>query len=256
MKKLTAIIPTLLKDENLLNELICSLSSDNTVQEIIIINNNADKQFNYENPKVKIISKGQNLFVNPSWNLGVKEAKCEYIALVNDDIKIPDNLCSAVLNLFDDNTGIVGADTKNVINTRNENNEVIIDVSDKNIELSDNITLNPITFRPADFGIFMVFKKENYKPIPEELKIYFGDDWIIHWAQKMKKTNYVFSNQTIYHLGSLSSSHFSDWAKKESKIYKKYIYPPYKKIFSTYETWTHKGLFILGMNIGIRKKIN
>lgn len=254
MKKLTAVIPTLLKDENLLNELIGSLVSDESVQEVIIINNNVEKEFNYENPKVRIISKGQNLFVNPSWNLGVEEAKNDYVALINDDIKIPNNLCSSILNLFDDNTGIVGADTKDVINTRNKDNEVIIDVTDKKVELSDNITLNPITFRLPDFGIFMVFKKENYKTIPEDLKIFYGDDWIIYFAEKMGKTNYVFSNQNIYHLGSLSSNHFADWARKEGHIYKKYIFPPFKRIFARYETCNHKGFFIFGLNICIKKK--
>lgn len=254
MKQLTAVIPTLLKDENLLIELINSLVTDNSVQEIIVINNNTDKSFDYEDSKVRIISKGQNLYVNPSWNLGVQEAKYDYIALINDDIKIPNNICSAVLNLFNDNTGIVGADTKDVINTRNEHNEVVIDITDQNIELSNNITLNPITFRPPDFGIFMFFKKENYKEIPKDLKIFFGDDWIIHFAQQMGKTNYTFSNQTIYHMGSLSSNHFANWAKKENRIYKKYIFSMFKRFFSTYETCTHKGIFILGLNFCLRKK--
>lgn len=254
MKTLTAVIPTLLKDENLLNELISSLVADDSVQEVIVINNNVEKIFNYENPKVRVISKGQNLFVNPSWNLGVKEAKYDYVALINDDIKIPNNLCTSILNLFDDSTGIVGADTKDVINTRNKNNEVIIDVTDKKVELSNNIKLNPITFRPVDFGIFMIFKKQNYKMIPEDLKIFFGDDWIIHFAQKMGKNNYVFSNQTIYHLGSLSSNRFADWARKENNIYKNYIFNPIKRIFSKYETYTHIGFYILGINFAIRKK--
>ena len=254
MKNLTVVIPTLLKDESLLNELIDSLVSDDSVQEILIINNNSEKEFYYENHKVRIISKGQNLFVNPSWNLGVKEAKNDYIALINDDIKIPNNLCSSILNLFDDNVGIVGADKDYVIDTRNKNNEIIIDISTVNLQLSDSIVLKPIKYRPHNFGIIMFFKKDVYKEIPEDIKIFYGDDWIIHFAEKMGKTNYVFSNQTIYHLGSLSSRKFADLAKKENRIYKKFIFPMIKRIFNFYETDTHKNCYILGINLSLRKK--
>lgn len=250
MKKLTAVIPTLLKKINVLNNLIETLVSDSTVEEIIVINNSTDN-FSYENPKVRIISKGENLFVNPSWNLGVAEAKCEYIALVNDDIIIPQNFCSAVLNKMNNKHGIVGIDNK-YITEFNEDN--LQEALDNNTLDESKISLTPVKYRTKCFGVMMFFNKNIYKPVPEDLKIFFGDDYIVHYAKKAKKQNAVVSGQNIYHYGSMSSKGFNKFAHDENKAYKKYIYPWYKRIFYFYERDTHYAFYFLFLNFSIRKK--
>ena len=253
MKKLTAVIPTLLKDMNVLNQLIHTLIADESVQEIILINN-SDKEYLPFGDKLRVISLGKNLFVNPSWNLGVKEAKSEYIALINDDIKIPENLCSKILEKMDDNTGILGMDTNFVINTRDKENNVIIDTTKESLNLEENAELKPITFRPPDFGIMMVFKKEIFVAIPEDLKIFFGDDWMIKFAARKGKTNVVYSGQKIFHCGSLSSNAFCDWAKQENRIYKKHIIPFWKRLLYFYKTCNHYIFYVLGLNFSVKKK--
>ena len=250
MKNITAVIPTLLKDKNILNRLINNLVNDNSVEEVIVINNSKE-DFYYDNPKIKIISKGENLFVNPSWNLGVREAKCEYVALINDDIILPQNLCSAVLEQMDDKTGIVGMDNDFVINLRDENNNMK-EIPQTDPVLSDKIYLKPTNYRKKSFGILMFFNKNVYKPILEDLKIFFGDDWIIHFANKKRKQSATICGQEIIHCGSLSSSSFSDLAKQENKIYKKNIYPWYKRILNIYRRDTHWVFYFMFLNFSIR----
>lgn len=253
MRRITAIIPTLLKDRGVLNALIMSLASDSAVEEIIVINNSSE-DYAFDNSKVRVISEGKNLFVNPSWNLGVREAKTEYVTLVNDDIKIPDGFCSKVLEKFDDKYGILGINSEDVVNTRNEKNEVVVDINSVELQASDEISFKPVKYRPPNFGIMMFFKKENYSEIPEKLKIFYGDDWILYQAGRKHKVNAVCTGQLVYHLGSLSSNHFTDVVKQEDEDYWKFIVPIYKRIFSIVDTYFHHKIFILGLKIAIKKR--
>lgn len=252
MRRITAIIPTLLKDRGVLNALIMSLASDSAVEEIIVINNSSE-DYAFDNSKVRVISEGKNLFVNPSWNLGVREAKTEYVTLVNDDIKIPDGFCSKVLEKFDDKYGILGINSEDVVNTRNEKNEVVVDINSIELQASDEISFKPVKFLPLSFGIMMFFKKENYSEIPNELKIFFGDDWLLRNAHKKGKVNAVICGEKVYHMGSLSSGAFSEWANKEKRIYLNHAYPFYKRIFNSFETATHRVFLIFGFIWAERK---
>ena len=252
-KELTAVIPTLLKDEDMLKNLLDSLCRDNSVKEIIVINNTTE-MFEYSNPKVRILSQGKNLYVNPSWNLGVKEAKTEYVALINDDLIVPNNICTAILEKMDDNIGIAGIDTTGIIETKDANNNIVIDANSVKLNNVKNISFKPITFRPQKFGVFMLFKKSNYVEIPDELKIFWGDDWIIHQARKLGKTNITVNGIKIIHLGSLSSKAFKTWANNEKRLYLNNILPAYKRILGKITTCTHDMWFILGFILSIPKK--
>ena len=254
MKKLSVIIPTLQRDVETLNNLVSTLVKDEIVDEVLVIDNSL-QGYSYDNAKVRVIVPEENLFVNPSWNLGVREAKNKYVCLANDDIRIANNFCTKVLENFSDNFGIVGMNTDNVINTRNEANEVIIDINKVELTDSKEINFKPVRYRTHNFGIMMFFNKENYVEIPEDLKIFYGDDWIIYHAIKKGKTNQVCTGQDIYHLGSLSSSKFVDVVKKEDKIYWNYVLPKYKRIFNHLETCNHNIYFIFGLRISLRKKV-
>ena len=48
------------------------------VDEILIIDNSL-QNYSFINEKVRVIVPQENLFVNPSWNLGVREARNEYV---------------------------------------------------------------------------------------------------------------------------------------------------------------------------------
>ena len=60
--------------------------------EIILIDNSL-QGFEYNSDKLRIIIPNENLFVNPSWNLGVEKAKFDYVGILNDDIFQFGQLC-------------------------------------------------------------------------------------------------------------------------------------------------------------------
>ncbi len=250
MKKTTAIIPTMLKNINVLTKLIENLVNDPSVEEIIIINN-SDETIFFDKPKVRIISKGRNLYVNPSWNLGVSEAKTEYVTLINDDIIIPNNFCCDVLDKMDEKSGVIGIDSRYVKKAGDEDSE-------QNIlsRLSDNkneIILTPVSYRTKQFGIMMFFNKKIYTYIPEDLKIFFGDDFLIHNAKKAKKQNAIAGGKLVFHLGSLTSASFESESNKENAIYKQYFLPWYKRILYFYERDTHYVLNFLFFQFAFKK---
>lgn len=218
---LTVIIPTLQKAQDILIKLINSLDCDKSVSEIIVIDNSL-KGLEHNSKKLKVIIPSENLFVNPSWNLGVKEAKNNIIALLNDDMAIPNDFCSDIVSKLTPDMGIIGMKKEFVHN---------IQQIEKNPIKTQNLYLEKISYRCDSFGIAMFFYKKNYVEIPNEIKIYYGDDWIFYHN---KSNNYTICGQEIYHLQSLSSGEkkFNPILKKDGEIYKKLTVKWYHRIFS------------------------
>jgi hypothetical protein len=134
------------------------------VDEIIIIDNAPTKQIKLDSPKVKIITKGQNIYVNPAWNLGVLNSKNNHIIIANDDL------------LFDE------ADLFNLINISVpylKDNVVIgpsmhcfkhMGVIKDGLKITKHV--DAFTF---GFGTFMIMKKTSYTIIPDDILIFHGD---------------------------------------------------------------------------------
>lgn len=195
---ITVIIPTMQKDVVNLNTLIGVLESDEGVSEIIVINN-CKKPFQSGYSKVRVINSGKNLYVNPSWNLGITEAKTEYYALFNDDVLVCENFCSKVLDLIIpcDDFGILGMGEGTVTNTSDMTIPAALDF---------RISQNGNYERPFNWGVIIFGKKSNFELIPQNLKIMCGDDFLRYTAQQKNLKIYDLANANIAHLGSLTSS--------------------------------------------------
>ena len=157
MNKFSVIIPTMWfsnKLECLINELIKS----ELVGEIIVIDNNtlSNNKTQIINEKLIILPQTENIFVNPAWNLGVNISKNENIIISNDDLCIT-NINKVLLEILNTNFDFIGLDYPNI----NKNDEVII-----------TKTTGGMT---KGFGCFMFIKKNKYIPIPDNIKIWFGD---------------------------------------------------------------------------------
>ena len=222
-KKLSVVIPTLQKNVDLLVNLLVTLEKDDVVDEIILIDNSL-KGLEYSSAKLRIITPEENLFVNPSWNLGTKEAKNEIVALLNDDIIISDNLCSQVVAKMSQEMGCVGINSSqyvkvtNVIKENNDNTEII---------------LQPEKYMDIFWGIAIFFYKSSYVEIPESLKIVHGDTWLFEKNKQLGRQNYFVNGQLIYHYGSLTHGLkiMNPICKKDRKLFDNMFYPWYKRIF-------------------------
>jgi hypothetical protein len=158
------IIPTLWKSENIHKtiERFCEIEDDKA--ELIIINNSNLKYLNSDF-RVKNFKMPKNIYVNPSWNLGVHSAINNKVCLVNDDI------------LFDiKKFHYFALDSKAVAIGINNNDRCSVDST-----LYQLREIHDRNARPSGLGQLMLIEKQNWISLPDDMKIYYGDDIIYYY---------------------------------------------------------------------------
>ena len=190
MSKVSAIIPTLWKAKEFLDHLVDVLIEDESVGEIIIIDN-AFADFSYDNEKVFILRQEENIYVNPSWNLGIEESECDKFIILNDDIIIPYNFISQLQYLLTEDKGVVGIDRKSVIKEDSFKDESVTFLDRK-------IVLKPLNDRTWGFGIVIAGHKKSYYKVPENICIWYGDDYLVNMNIEAGKINYVIDDLPIF----------------------------------------------------------
>ena len=169
---ISVVIPTIWKSP-VFKDLLLGLCKHALIEEIIIISNDKPT-FKIEDEKIKIIQQEQNIGVNPAWNLGVSLSKNEYILILNDDLLFDLDFIDNAFSIKDDYS-IVS------INYDQEQDHIV----------------EP-TRRPYGFGCAFLISKSDYVSIPEDLKIFFGDDWLFD--------NCLFANKKIALLPSIKTN--------------------------------------------------
>jgi hypothetical protein len=208
--KFSVIIPTMFKCPEITSELLNTLYEDDAVSEVILIDNTV-----FHDPipnipfhhKLKMHSSGKNLYVNPSWNYGVELAKENLIAILNDDIVISNNLFSILSTVDFKEIGIIGACHPMIEEHENPKRFDNLDVA-----------ILSLDFRSWGFGIFMAMHKEAYTPIPEDMLIWCGDDYIFHQAVKKGKENYVLYATIKTKMSTTSNNNIFDIIKDNDVI--------------------------------------
>lgn len=203
LNKISIIIPTMQKDIENLNILIDELENDECVDEIILIDNSLC-DYNKRSDKLKVCVPKENLYVNPSWNLGVKLAKNNYIGILNDDILLPKNFIPQVVDFITNtkNCGVVGIESSTSVQIINNKDYSLPKERKLLYKKIENIYKNKNWY----WGTAIFTSKDNYYMIPEEMLIYCGDDYLLYKNKKNKKQNYAIYNVSIKHYGSLTSS--------------------------------------------------
>jgi hypothetical protein len=182
------------------------------VGEIVLIDNATENKPDLSNfDKLRVITKGENLFVNPSWKFGVQESKFNNIVLVNDDITIGDNityLFELVSNLLRENV-VIGPSEKCYI--KEESSTAI-----KFIKVTKKHKMN------YGFGVFMFMKKSTFinTPIPNELLVWRGDR-ILHLRNKVLCFEGI--NIVTRMRGTTSKINLTGFAEREKLVFNKYL---------------------------------
>ena len=197
MCKVSAIIPTLWKTKKFIDHLVEVLISDESVGEIIIIDNEPT-DFSYDNKKVVMLKQEENLYVNPSWNLGIEECNYDKFIIFNDDIIIPYNFVSQLETLLTEDIGLIGLDEPSIIKVE--------DFEDKMVTLLDReIELKYVETRNWGFGMTIAGHINSYYKIPENIRIWYGDDYLFEMNNRAGKVNYVVDDVPIYARESATS---------------------------------------------------
>lgn len=155
----------MLKDKNSLFKMLPSYEACDLIGEILIIDNvGFDRGLVRVFKKVRVLNDGKNIFVNPAWNLGVKEAKYERIIIANDDIAFD---LDPVMEVVDDHLqeGMICGFSINCFAKKRNGSPLAPTLR----------IVKHTTERAYGFGVFMVLFKSTYFPVPKEFKVWCGD---------------------------------------------------------------------------------
>jgi len=197
---ISVVLPTMWKVN--FQEELNKLNSNDTVGEIILINNDHEntpvwfKLSDYS--KLIEVKPQENIFVNPSWNLGVSMSSCDHIMIHNDDI------VSNYKFLKD-------------LDDKLSNEDCLIGIGDTCYQPNDdNYFIEAIDNTNFAWGCSIYLRKSSYKKLP--YKIWYGD-YMLHGRFKTK-------NKTVYRIQNANMSHSKisttadlpefDWKSQES----------------------------------------
>lgn len=178
--KISVIIPTMWKYKPFC-KFLEKLVTAELVEEIIIINNdinNTPVEDILNHKKIKLHNFDENIFVNPAWNYGVSRALNNKLAIINDDIEYDIKLFEEVYPYIIPENGAIGIFYDNHINR--------------------NITITPTSQEKLGFGSLFFIHKNNWINIPNELKVYCGDNFIFDINMIKGKQNYSITNIDFY----------------------------------------------------------
>lgn len=180
MDRISVIIPTLWLSHRT-PKLLEDLDQSKYVKEIILIDNNSgsekrpDDKFLESITKLKIYDYGKNTYVNPAWNIGVSKSSGDILCICNDDVNFDaDSLFEEVLR-GEDIMGVVGLN----------HNSYKTD-GDGKYRYGHHIG--------HGWGCILFMKREDYVPIPDQVKLWFGDNW---FAEKLSSYN-IFPSKQIH----------------------------------------------------------
>jgi glycosyltransferase involved in cell wall biosynthesis len=171
------------------------LESSQHVKEIIVINNSCDtsklevfKSFK----KVSVINTQKNIYVNPAWNLGMSKASGKYFLIMNDDVILVKNTiqkCIDALNA-DPNIGILTVKTA----VNKDLNSYLFEEKEtqkKPPKLTSKIDNN------GRHGWFMMGEAKHWKDVPDQFKLFYGDDLIYKGFSELGKKNMMVEEGTL-----------------------------------------------------------
>lgn len=222
------IIPTLLRtDKEVFKYTLDQLNESSVVGKIIIIDNSQTAAFKEQyseclTDKVDVVELNKNIFVNPSWNLGMQKVESPHYAIINDDImahKEAFNIADQVLAQRD-NIGLVTFNTHQSVPLSDYSS--MVNNLDGNYKITDKIPNN------GRIGWFMAGRTCQWIPIPDELLIFFGDDFIYRTLRKRKYAPVIADFPIV---------HFESTTVSDSRLFKEQFMPI---IRSDTQMWTHK----------------
>lgn len=212
------VIPTLWLSESF-PDALASYTRNSEIRNIIVIDNNRNARPDLplhimSNPKLKLVEQVENIYVNAAWNLGVDLVKkgSGLVTLLNDDIKVSGEVWT-MLNRRDWGEGEVAGVLTHAVENEDMTklgqedmvHELVALDYDRNISIGQQY---------PGFGSMLVFQSAWYEPVPCELRIWFGDDWILRGS----KTVLGIRSSTL-----MIDSHVSMQQMKQSEEFRKVL---------------------------------
>lgn len=179
----SVIVPTMWRVADQFSAFVKALCLHPRVGEVIIINN--DRESTPEgltHPKIHMIDHGHNIYVNPAWNQGVAASRYDHLCIVNDDVVFDLDVLERLVPWLTPTSGVVG---------------LCPGVSDFDQPPITNGTIDIVPWsgqHTYGFGCLMFMHRSVWKPIPDGLDIYYGDNYIFDLQLAQGRTNYLITN--------------------------------------------------------------
>lgn len=179
---LSVVIPTLYRSESIYRTIL-ELSREDSVGEIILVDNTPnDRPFRLD--RLVHVLEGRNTYVNPAWNKGVSMARHDKVCLLNDDIFFDWSLLSMVAQMLTADVGFIGMHPDNMSNDRpgpfyDGGPSLVQPPPDGKTRAGH---------RPTNWGTCIFFDKASWDPIPDDMLVWGGDDWLFY---RSPRQNYL-----------------------------------------------------------------
>lgn len=170
--KFSVIVPSMWCANEYFLKMVEVYCSNSLVGEVIIIDNNESLRPSFggfDSSKVRFLSRGENLFVNPSWNWGVSVARFDNLMIVNDDVFLTEEDFAHLIMGVKDNI--------------KEGHIFFMDfscfgLSRRGVVSFDFFPLDKLI--PVGVGVLFFLSKSSFVEIPSQFKIWFGDEILFY----------------------------------------------------------------------------
>lgn len=194
------------KCEEFLNFISTILQSD-FVEEFILINNDVQNTPELpNNKKLVVLNFEENIGVNKAWNIGVLRSKSDLLAIINDDVQFNTKILDILSEIITDQFGMIGT---NLYSGKGD------------------VFIRPTESRYFGYACVFFIHKNSYHMIPNELKIYFGDDWLFNINKFKGKSNMLIDGLDCKHsldsVGGKTSRNFINCIIEEREFYNNLI---------------------------------
>ena len=221
---ISVVVPTMWKYPPFLDFLKYVVAL-NIIKEVIIIDNDIDftpTDKILEHEKIKMITFGRNIFVNPAWNHGVNASESDIVCILNDDIQFDLKLFYKINEFFTPDMGAIGLSSG-------------IAEYGQTPTTTGSIDFEPFTNQNCEgFGELMFVHKCNWVDIPDGLDLGFGDNFIFDHHFLNSYQNYFITNMFHYHAGSATLRQIDTGNRQEIYEREKSLYQQIKaELYST-----------------------
>ncbi|MBB5511491.1 GT2 family glycosyltransferase [Neomicrococcus aestuarii] len=217
--KFSVVIPTLQRS-HLLREVVERSASHPLVEEVLVINN-APIPLDWSSPKMRVLQQTENIFVNPAWNLGAREAKSEFLAIVNDDVLFGPEVFDECARILHRGRFSMAGPAESCFGYPKQG------------KIGHRIA--PFRSFKGRYGTFMALRRTDYWEIPEQMKIWGGDDWLF---LMQRRPNAVLVNTKFETEMSVTSGspEFSATREESLRIARHVLLPLYRT------RWWHRAV--------------
>ena len=219
---ISVVIPVL--NQSFLTNNLLDYIEKNTVKpgEIFLVDNASTEDIQsivskHHDLNIIYLRQKKNIGVNAAWNIGIHLSKGEFLSILNNDIIITKFFFEYIEELMtkQPNVGIC------VPSTIRDKTTVLM------VETYPYIKTFPLGKREGwAFTIRSKIAKACY-PIPEDLNLFFGDDYLFGKTREMKYSILRMVTNPIYHYGGMTLSNTFgesktlELLKNERKIWEK-----------------------------------